>query len=67
VVDPLTLQVTAYLKLDGRCIALTFHPSKPLAFISLDTAQQKRSRPFYATKVFQDQHLGLTRQHTLAF
>jgi hypothetical protein len=37
VVDPLTLQETAYLKLDGRCIALTFHPSKPLAFISLDS------------------------------
>jgi DNA-binding beta-propeller fold protein YncE len=37
VVDPLTLQETAYLKLDGRCIALTFHPSKPQAFISLDS------------------------------
>ena len=37
VVDPLTLQETDYLKLDGRCIALTFHPSKPLAFISLDS------------------------------
>jgi DNA-binding beta-propeller fold protein YncE len=37
VVDPRNLQETAYLKLDGRCIALTFHPSKPLAFISLDS------------------------------
>jgi DNA-binding beta-propeller fold protein YncE len=37
VVDPRNLQETAYLKLDGRCIALTFHPSKTLAFISLDS------------------------------
>jgi DNA-binding beta-propeller fold protein YncE len=37
VVSPDTLQETAYLKLDGRCIALTFHPNKPLAFISLDS------------------------------
>ena len=37
VVNPATLQETAYLKLDGRCIALTFHPSKPLAFVSLDS------------------------------
>jgi len=37
VVNPDTLQEMAYLKLDGRCIALTFHPSKPLAFISLDS------------------------------
>lgn len=37
IVDPATLQETAYLKLDGRCIALTFHPNKPLAFISLDS------------------------------
>jgi DNA-binding beta-propeller fold protein YncE len=37
VVNPATLQETAYLPLGGRCIALTFHPSKPLAFISLDS------------------------------
>lgn len=37
VVDPKTLKETAYLKLDGRAIALTFHPSQPLAFISLDS------------------------------
>jgi DNA-binding beta-propeller fold protein YncE len=37
VVSPETLQETAYLPLGGRCIALTFHPSKPLAFISLDS------------------------------
>lgn len=37
VVNPDNLRETAYLKLDGRCIALTFHPSKPLAFVSLDS------------------------------
>ena len=37
VVDPQTLQETAYLKLDGRAIALTFHPFQALAFISLDS------------------------------
>jgi DNA-binding beta-propeller fold protein YncE len=37
VVSPETLQEIAYLPLGGRCIALTFHPSKPLAFISLDS------------------------------
>lgn len=37
VVDPQTLKETAYLKLDGRAIALTFHPFQPLAFISLDS------------------------------
>ncbi len=37
IVDPATLQESAYLKLDGRCIALTFHPTRPLAFISLDS------------------------------
>jgi len=37
VVDPETLNETAYLKLDDRAIALTFHPSKALAFISLDS------------------------------
>jgi hypothetical protein len=37
VINPDSLQESAYLKLDGRCIALTFHPGKPLAFISLDS------------------------------
>ncbi|RFO94749.1 hypothetical protein DIC66_21985 [Rhodoferax lacus] len=37
VVNPATLQETAYLPLGGRCIALTFHPTKPLAFVSLDS------------------------------
>ena len=37
IVNPTDLSETGYLKLDGRCIALTFHPSKPLAFISLDS------------------------------
>ena len=36
VVDPVTLQETGYLKLGARAIALSFHPAKPLAFISLD-------------------------------
>jgi YVTN family beta-propeller protein len=36
VVDATTLRETAYLKLDARAIALSFHPVKPLAFISLD-------------------------------
>ena len=36
-VDPHTLQETGYLTLGGRAIALTFHPHKPLAFISLDS------------------------------
>lgn len=37
IVDPTNLRETAYLRLDGRCIALTFHPTQPLAFISLDS------------------------------
>ena len=37
VVDPKTLRETAYVPLGGRCIALTFHPRQPLAFISLDS------------------------------
>jgi len=37
IVNPDNLQETHYLKLEGRCIALTFHPTKPLAFISLDS------------------------------
>lgn len=36
VVDPLTLQETGYLKLEARAIALSFHPTHALAFISLD-------------------------------
>jgi len=35
-VDPITLQETGYLKLEARAIALSFHPTKPLAFVSLD-------------------------------
>jgi hypothetical protein len=35
-VDATTLHETGYLKLDARLIALSFHPTKPLAFISLD-------------------------------
>ena len=38
-VDPQTLAETGYLKLAGRAIALTFHPSQPLAFISLNCDQ----------------------------
>jgi DNA-binding beta-propeller fold protein YncE len=37
VVNSDDLSEAGYLKLDGRCIALTFHPFKPLAFISLDS------------------------------
>lgn len=36
VVDPATLKEAGYLRLDARAIALSFHPSKPLAFVSLD-------------------------------
>ena len=36
VVDPVTLGETGYLKLDARAIGLSFHPTMPLAFISLD-------------------------------
>jgi DNA-binding beta-propeller fold protein YncE len=57
VVDPDTLQETGYLKLDGRAIALAFHPSQPLAFISLDTdrvavldTEQLRILRFIATQ-----------------
>ena len=39
VVNPDNLREAACLKLGGRCIALTFHPSKPLAFVSLDSDQ----------------------------
>jgi|GEM_PF-6847915 len=33
------LQEIAYLPLGARAIALSFHPDKPLAFISLDNDQ----------------------------
>jgi YVTN family beta-propeller protein len=36
VVDAGTLRETGYLKLDARAIALSFHPTQPLALISLD-------------------------------
>ncbi|KQW00839.1 hypothetical protein [Rhizobacter sp. Root1221] len=36
VVDQVSLEETGYLKLDARAIALSFHPTKALAFISLD-------------------------------
>ena len=36
VVDPVTLAETGYLKMEARAIALSFHPTLPLAFISQD-------------------------------
>jgi DNA-binding beta-propeller fold protein YncE len=36
VVDPSTLREIDYVKLGGRAIALSFHPTQPLAFISQD-------------------------------
>jgi YVTN family beta-propeller protein len=36
VVDPGTLSELGYLRLGARAIALSFHPTRPLAFISLD-------------------------------
>ena len=36
VVDPVTLGELNYLRLEARVIALSFHPTKRLAFISLD-------------------------------
>jgi hypothetical protein len=36
VVDPVTLNELGYLPLGARAIALSFHPTRPLAFISLD-------------------------------
>ena len=36
VVDPVTLAEIGYLKLEARAIALSFHPTRPLAFISQD-------------------------------
>jgi YVTN family beta-propeller protein len=36
VVDATTLRETGYLQLGARAIALSFHPTRPLAFVSLD-------------------------------
>lgn len=36
VVNPADLSETSYIKLDARAIALSFHPTKPIAFVSLD-------------------------------
>jgi DNA-binding beta-propeller fold protein YncE len=36
IVDPQTLEERGYLRLGARAIALSFHPAKPLAFVSLD-------------------------------
>ena len=36
VVDPTTLKEIAHIPMDSRAIALSFHPSKPLAFVSQD-------------------------------
>ncbi len=36
VVEAATLRETGYVKLGARAIALSFHPTRPLAFISLD-------------------------------
>ncbi len=36
VVDPITLQELAHVKMDARAIALSYHPVKPIAFVSQD-------------------------------
>jgi DNA-binding beta-propeller fold protein YncE len=36
VLDPATLKETAHIKMDARAIALSYHPTKPLAFVSQD-------------------------------
>ncbi|MCL4763422.1 MAG: YncE family protein [Burkholderiales bacterium] len=36
VVDPDSLAETGYLRTEARAIALSFHPEKPLAYVSLD-------------------------------
>lgn len=36
VVDPVTLRETGYVKMDARAIALSLHPTRPLAYISQD-------------------------------
>jgi DNA-binding beta-propeller fold protein YncE len=36
VVDPATLRELAHIQMDARAIALSFHPTRPLAFVSQD-------------------------------
>ncbi|MES2947133.1 MAG: YncE family protein [Pseudomonadota bacterium] len=36
VVDPSTLREVAHIQMDARAIALSFHPTRPLAFVSQD-------------------------------
>lgn len=36
VVDPATLKEIAHIQMDARAIALSYHPTKPLAFVSQD-------------------------------
>jgi YVTN family beta-propeller protein len=36
VVDPLTLKELAHIPMEARAIALSYHPTKPLAFVSQD-------------------------------
>jgi DNA-binding beta-propeller fold protein YncE len=36
VVDPLTLKEIAHIPMEARAIALSYHPTKPLAFVSQD-------------------------------
>jgi YVTN family beta-propeller protein len=36
VLDAATLRETAHIKMDARAIALSYHPSRPLAFVSQD-------------------------------
>ncbi|HSV35032.1 MAG TPA: YncE family protein, partial [Ramlibacter sp.] len=36
VLDPATLKESAHIKMEARAIALSYHPSKPLAFVSQD-------------------------------
>ncbi|HYG06330.1 MAG TPA: hypothetical protein VD865_07945 [Stenotrophomonas sp.] len=36
VVDPATLQELAHIPMQARAIALSYHPTRPLAFVSQD-------------------------------
>ncbi|VCU68237.1 hypothetical protein PIGHUM_00287 [Pigmentiphaga humi] len=36
VVDPVTLEETGYVKMDARAIALSVHPTRPIAYVSQD-------------------------------
>ena len=36
VVDPVTLKELAHIPMEARAIALSYHPTKPLAFVSQD-------------------------------